>query len=260
MRHSLLIAPLLLAGSLTWAAEAPHEAAPMMFDKAEAQARDAATMRSSLASFRSAYAAAGKPRLAVYFNRELSDEIEEWKTPVRVEHTSTNLFGDRVQSETAVHFRTDSGQTHSDLPNRMTWALEQGFYQAFSAEKARLVDRKMMLRLAAAKRPENGKAMVAVRHVETDALKGHADILIELLIEAQPGSKSGYNFRAQATSVKTAQIIAMVNADDLEPVKGRFVAGPNGYERVRASADPAYARDLGKQLAQRLMVEMANGL
>jgi hypothetical protein len=52
----------------------------------------------------------------------------------------------------------------------------------------------------------------------------------------------------------------MINANDIEPAKGRFVAGPNGYERPTASADPEYVKQIGAQLAQRLMASLSTSL
>lgn len=242
-----------------FAATAPHDAAPMMADPdALLQAERAATGQAR-ADFRKAYQRAGQPRLAIYFNRELSDDVEEWKTPVRIEQAVTNRKGELMQAETAVHLRADTANRRVNPPETRLWAFEDGFHSTFLAERAKLVDRRLMLRLAAAKRPEDAKSAVAVRHVEIDAFKGYADVLVEVLIQRNTGAPSGYNFKAQATSVKNAQILAMVNASDIEPAQGRYVAGPNGYERA-SSSDPEYIKSIGQQLAQRLMAALATGL
>lgn len=253
-----LILSLMLGTPALMAAEAPHAAAPMLADPQALQQQAAAGEQQAVAGFRQAYAKAGRPRMAIYFNRQLSAEIEEWKTPVRIETTVANRYGEVMQAQTAVHLRT---ATPDDDPgNSLDWAFEEGFYNAFANASARLVDRRMLLRLAAARRPENATALVAARHVEMDGLAQHADLLVELLIERRPGTPSGYTFKAQATSVRSAQVVALVNAHDLEPTKGRYVAGANGYQRASASSDPEYVASLGAQLATRLMASLGRGL
>lgn len=253
--------PVLLAALAcpAFAATAPHSAAPMLADPDTLLQAERTAAGQTLADFRKAYQRAGQPRLAIYFNRELSDDVEEWKTPVRIEQAVTNRKGELMQAETAVHLRAATTGHRTDPAEDRRWAFEDGFHSTFLAERAKLVDRRLMLRLAAAKRPEDAKATVAIRHVEVDAFKGYADVLVEVLIQRNASAPSGYNFKAQATSVKNAQILALVNASDIEPAQGRYVAGPNGYERA-SSSDPEYIKSVGQQLAQRLMAALATGL
>lgn len=240
------------------AAEAPHDVAPMMADPGLSQRVAQADRQSSLSAFKQRYVKAGRPRMAIYFNRELSDEVEEWKTPVRIETAVRNNRGEVIQAETAIHYRADhENRRGSDTSSDMAWAFEDGFYNAFARQGARLVDRRMMLRLAAAKRPENAKGMVARQHIEMSAFKDHADLLVELLVQRNPSSPSGYNFRAQATNVKTAQVVAMVNASEINPLEGKFVAGHNGYERARMSGTPDEVKQVGQQVAEELMRALA---
>ncbi len=242
------------------AAEAPHAAAPMMVEPGALQQAQEQETKIQAAEFGRAYVRAGKPRMAIFFNRSLSDDVEEWKTPVRIETAVVNRQGDVMQAETAVHFRSKNSANETHQPKSLVWAFEDGFYSTFLAKKVRLVDRRVMLRLAADQRPENAKAMAVVKHIEMDGLTQYADVLVELLIQRNANSPTGYNFKAQATSVKSAQVLAMINANDIEPAKGRFVAGPNGYERPTASADPEYVKQIGAQLAQRLMASLSTSL
>ncbi len=256
MRTLLLTVGLLSAG-LAQAAIAPHEAAPMMVDPTAFARDQAAAVASSQARFKQRYDQAGKPRLAIYFNRELSDEVEEWKTPVRVQTAIINSKGELMQAESAVHYRAQTSSARGGQSESMAWAFEDGFYNAFASQGVRLVDRRMMLRLAAAKRPENATAMVARQHVEVDAFKQHADLLVEVLVQRNASAPSGYNFRAQATNVRNAQVMAMVNASDIEPLKGRFVAGPKGYERAQVSGTPEEIKAIGQEVAHQLMAALA---
>lgn len=258
MRPLILAIAMFVVTQPLYAAEAPHELAPMMVDPGLSDKAAQTQRQSSLSLFKQQYMKAGRPRMAIYFNRELSDEVEEWKTPIRVETALVNSKGELVQAETSVHYRADNDNRRgSTTSSDMSWAFEDGFYNAFAQQGTRLVDRRMMLRLAAAKRPENAKAMVARQHVEMSALRDHADLLVELLVQRNPSAPSGYNFRAQATNVKTAQVVAMVNASEIDPLQGRFVAGQNGYERAKMSGTSEEIKLVGRQVAEELMKALA---
>lgn len=249
---------LLLAGAVSVTAQAsaptgPHEAMPMMARPADGAAKEAARQQLR-ESFGRAYDKASRPRMAVWFNRTLSDRVEEWVTPVRAKGALINGKGEVQQLEASLQFR-DPNHTVRDMPGEdWVWAFEDGFDRPLLDQGVKLVDRAMILRLTAAANGADPDKTVALKKVEVDALRGHADLMIELLIKRAPDSKSGYNYQARVVQVADGRILAVVNAPDLETsVKaGRFEATDKGYERPQAGKAVA-VNDVAGQLAEEVM-------
>lgn len=249
---------LVLAGAVSVAAQAsaptgPHEAMPMMAEPADGAATDAS--RQQLRDgFAKAYDRASRPRVAVWFNRTLSDRVEEWVTPVRAKGALISGKGEVQNLEASVQFR-DPNHTVRDMPGEdWVWAFEDGFDRPLLDQGVKLVDRAMILRLTAAANGADPDKTVALKKVEVDALKGHADVMIELLIKRAPENKSGYNYQARVVQVADGRILAVVNAPDLEASlkAGRFEATDRGYERPQAGKAAA-VNDVAGQLADEVM-------
>lgn len=231
----------------------PHDAMPMMAEPSDGAAKEASRQQMR-ESFGQAYAKASRPRMAVWFNRTLSDRVEEWVTPVRAKGALVNSKGEVQQLEASLQFR-DPNHTVRDMPGEdWVWAFEDGFDRPLLDQGVKLVDRAMILRLTAAANGADPDKTVALKKVEVDALKGHADLMIELLIKRAPDSKSGYNYQARVVQVADGRILAVVNAPDLETsVKaGRFEATDKGYERPQAGKAVA-VNDVAGQLADEVM-------
>ncbi len=252
MRTHLLLSAL-LASSASLAATAPHEAAPMMQEAAPVD--NSAQEAQFRAAFKAAYAKAQKPRLAIYLNRELSDQVEEWQTPLRAQAILQDSKGELRQAEAALHFRDFNENLREQPPEDWSWAFEDGFFQPLLAQQVKLVDRRTIWRLAAQQRTEGQKGSLALKHIEMDALRGHADILVELLVRKDATLPSGYNFKVQATDINNGRVLALVNASDLEPGEGQYVAGPRGYEKAQIAAGDNI-KDVASQLALRFMQDM----
>lgn len=256
MRAPLTLALLGLLAGTAGADEggAPHPAMPLMAEPAPAAAPAAPDSTATRRAFASAYAATGTPRIAVYYNRELSGRLEEWITPTRKKTINTKPNGDIVQGESYTQMR-DFNETARPKPDeKWSWAFEDGFYTSFLEQKVRLVDRSTILRLAAVDRPDTPSETVPLKRVEIDALKKHADLVIEVLVGR---SATGYEFKAKVMEVQTGRLLAMVNGSpdtgDAKAAPGRFVAGPRGYEREVVAPEAADARAQGAQFADEVM-------
>lgn len=186
-------------------------------------------------------------RIAVYMNQKLSDRTKEWITPVRGT-TNTTVYGNKqsagtmtddgqVSSSTNSSDIAVSGQTTQGLEFRMVdkprqgpgeesawmWEFQDGFMNAFLEAGANMVDRSVITRLQGAEslRGKN-ESTVNEQIIEIDALKGYADIFIELLASPKrSSSKSPYNYdlKAMAKEVKTGRILAMVTSMKWPPYK-----------------------------------------
>lgn len=231
----------------------PHEAMPMMAEPADPAAGLSARQKLR-DDFARAYQKESSPRIAVWFNRELSDRVEEWVTPVRAKGALINSKGEVQQLEASVQFR-DGNDTSRDAGDEdWAWAFEDGFDRPLLEQGVKLVDRSMIIRIVGAATGGDPDKTVALKKIEVDALRGQADLMVELLIKRAPGSKSGYNYRAKVVNVNTGRVLALVNAPDLEPsLKATgFEATDKGYEHKRLDAAPA-VQDVAGQLADEVM-------
>lgn len=231
----------------------PHEAMPMLVEPADAAAGQNAQQKLR-EDFTRAYLKESSPRIAVWFNRELSDRVEEWVTPVRAKGALINNKGEVQQLEASVQFR-DGNDTAREAGNEdWAWAFEDGFDRPFLDQGVKLVDRAMILRIVAAADGSDPDKAKALKKIEVDALRGHADLMIELLIKRAPRSKSGYNYRAKVVNVNSGRVLALVNAPDLEAnvSKTGFEATDKGYERKQPGTAPA-VQDVAGQLADEVM-------
>jgi len=140
------------------------------------------------------------------------------------------------------------------------WAFEDGFLQPLTDANVKIVDRATIMRLVAADEQDKGGALapLAVKQIEVDALRGYADIFIELLITASPKAQYGYAFKATAKDVKTGTLIAnvtSVNWKYLPERERKILAGRSDYQVVVERKLPTLD-DVASTLALELMSSM----
>jgi len=147
--------------------------------------------------FKSLYAKQGAPRMAFYWNRELSDRLSQWFGVARkaiTESGDIRVTGDKnldvnVEAVTGVedqYRRTDPrrrGPRGADA-----WKFEGGFLKPFFKAGAKVVDRSAIMRLTASS-SQTGRNP-DVQHIETQSLVGYADLLVEILVdETEDGTR-----------------------------------------------------------------------
>ena len=187
------------------------------FWKPGADGAGAFAARSALvADFAGAYARNGKPRLALFWNRHLSDTLNEWysdtRAVTRVEGGST-MSGDitlnQTNSEqvaTAIERRAVDSR-RPPLSESFEWEFQDAFLAPFLEAGATVLDRAAILRLTGVDMATGNE-----RTVETRALQGKADYLLEILVAANTQSTTGYELRARILDVTTGAIVAQVNS------------------------------------------------
>jgi hypothetical protein len=228
--------------------------------------------RQTIQRFKSVYAAWGTPRIAVFLNRALSDEVREWRTDARlvVASGSTSVRSKDGQEERASEIATGTSIStqkplgdESARPNpgeTWMWEFEGGFLEPFLAAGGRMVDRATIMRLSAARlgMQSNTYAAMAVKKVEMDALVDHADLFVEILITHSPASPYGYEFKAIAKEVKTGVIVAHVMSRRWKPEERwqrSIVPTSRGYEIVDTTSMP-----LVHEISADLALELMNAL
>jgi hypothetical protein len=220
--------------------------------------------------FRAGYARHGSPRIILFWNRVLSDEVES-QYANHVSAVSTSRAGavegpvgyagygaaaGRVDTLdiAATKARIREGQRDS-MAESADWKVETAFNRAFIDNGARFVDRSVAMRITA-----HGRKLGAtpnVQDIETGALVGKADLMMEVLQTPDPESPVGYSFRAQVKDVRSGRILvsAIGNGSDLARGPGPMVATAHGF--VRTAPPAVTLEDVGEALAADVMGALA---
>jgi hypothetical protein len=200
--------------------------------------------------FRPLYAAQKSPRIAVYWNRSLTDRLSQWVADRRIVATGQlALMGERQAptGDTTARLagsgeRTLTEQRLERDPRRPApselWGLEfeNGFLDPLLRARATVVDRATILRLTAAKTTGTGVGSVGMpdeQTIEVRALQGYADLLVEILVSPAPAAPGGYVINAQVKNIASGAILAHVNSTGLAgaaPAR-EYVATSRGFEQ-----------------------------
>lgn len=223
-----LAAPASAQSSAVPAYEAPAPA-PLperggeMMERTRKAAGDVSAMGSQsalVADFAASYARHGKPRLALYWNRQLSEALTDWYSDVRVvNRTESNsaMSGEMTLNQSSNSQNSLEIQRRAQDSRRGTttesfeWEFQDAFLAPFLEAGATVVDRAAMVRLTAADMPAEGEKTIEVR-----GLQGKADYLMEILVSPNWKSTTGYELRARILDVGTGAIVAMVNSRNLK--------------------------------------------
>lgn len=226
-----------------------------------------------VANFASAYARNGKPKLALFWNRQLSDTLNEWYSDTRIVNRTDNnsaMSGELNLNQSGSTQNTTAIERRVTDPRRVStsesfeWEFQDGFLAPFLEAGVTVLDRAAIMRLTGVDMAGSGE-----RTVETRALQGKADYLMEVLVAPNQRSTVGYELRARILDVKTGAIVAMVNSKSLKewnPEK-RVLAtdrgfvdpndydedeefGPEGDEKFRAGPTGFSARRKPPKLAK----------
>lgn len=214
---------------------APERSGEVM--QREAKPNTMADQPDTLAAFRDAYAKKDKPRLALFWNREFSDRLDEWYSPIRVVENNevSGSLGGTVAADLSGNLkRTTEVQVRNPAAGRLpttekaAWAFQDGFLAPFLEAGAQIIDRATVVRMTAA----DGGAGSEPATIEAKALQGKADYILEALVTPSTNSRTGYELRARVIDVKTGAIAAYVNARGTKEwnLEKRFVATAHGFE------------------------------
>lgn len=209
---------------------------------------DQTLLMETLKRFRAAYQQGGEPRMAVYFNRELSDEVREWVPgshhSISSSHEQSATFNSlqtgRVSAQGSAsatmqtqsrHYTGDTGK-RQDMRESWHWQFEDAITATLLEGGANIVDRAVIFRQMAHAQPQTAGmdgSMSSLRN-ETSALNSYADVLIEMKV-TRSDTALGYDFRASARDVQSGRILATA-----------FVNGNQGRQHnVDVAAASGYA-------------------
>lgn len=207
----------------------------------------------AMTAFKRWYAARRSPRILIFWNRELTDDILTRTRLREIEDgeeksVDTTLFEETVAGPERVSSTTQDGLKHTrsertsedeivtggeftGLERQAGWRMESAFVNAFFVAGARLIDRSAAVRL------ESGARAVGpdqnLQWIESRALSGKADLLIEVLPLEQPASPTGMMFRVKATRTSDGQVLAQfLSAAEAYMGEGDFAATAGDFEWV----------------------------
>jgi len=187
--------------------------------------------------FAAAYDKGGRPRLAFYWNRQLSDTLVQWYSDSRTVttgKTANSTEGDLTFKQSGSNQNTVETQRRAMTepgrrppPETWDWEFQNGFLAPFLQANAVVVDRTAILRIMGA-----GAEEIDPRTVEIMALQNMADLLVEVLVTNSPQATTGYELRARIIDVRTGRILAMVNSRNLRDWQrqGQITATPHGFD------------------------------
>lgn len=212
-----------------------------------AGAFDQAAAAAVTARFRSAYHQGGAPRMAIYFNRELSDEVREWVPGSHHKLTTTHdqsasfnsLHSGPVSAQVSAnasiesqsrHYTGDTGK-RPDMRESWHWQFEDAITTVLLDGGANVVDRAVIFRQMARQAPQTAGMDGSMSSTlnEISALDQYADVLVEMKV-TRSATEFGYDFRAVAKNVRSGQVIgtAFVNGDQVQQ-HSAAVASASGY-------------------------------
>ncbi|MBF0178683.1 MAG: hypothetical protein HQM03_01520 [Magnetococcales bacterium] len=239
-------------------------------DAERAQRRNSESVNSTeaLAQFSQAYNKAKQPRIAVYWNRKLSESVgSRWVSNDRLVIQEESRFkgaydgrnNDATDSKTTTIAHQSLAKAASDRrggPGELEMAaFEDGMLEAFNHANCHLVDRSVIMRITPEGNGQGGEM------IETAALQRYADLLMEVILIPNHDSQSGFAFRISAKNLKNGRILASLvhqpNEQESE-VSGEWVAGVNGYELKQNPSD--FFANQGRLTGIKLMRAMARTL
>ncbi len=217
------------------------------------------------------YAAAGRPRAVLFWNRVVDDEVGAQFETMQHSRTVTERTAGAAAAEVrgvngaagAVTQgsietrerdshqstrRIDGGARPRGVGVRDDWALESSYTAALQNAGVRLVDRNVAMRLMQAKGNVSSPSEQPL--VEARALAQAADWVIEVVPAPDAKGELGLAFRISVTDTRSGAILVRTvslgrSADTDRPRP--FVAGERGF--VRGRAEPSTMESVGKQLA-----------
>lgn len=228
--------------------------------------------------FSSAYARAGRPTIAVLWNREFTDMLQQGSASqvsidtlragvssaeaVRVPgYAAAQVSGAVVGNTTITSQEVRSQQAQRSGPvERVDLQMRSAFMQTITSSGVQLVDRNVVMRTTAAKQKGGG---LDSQQVETDALTKHAKLLMEVLNTRDNASPTGWATYVSIKRLADGVVLAEGYMDGRLPEDApkpapRFEADPRGG--FREIVKPVSVGDTGKLVAEQTLARLGEAL
>jgi hypothetical protein len=245
----------------------------------------AAAFEATRRQFAATYVAAGSPRIALFWNMSLSEDVVDHKVSRTSVQGGTTRSSNSLEKKTAgeagsatlrdgdekstTNTTTTSGEmvTNKDKRNAPlaesdAWKLETAFATAMRTANVHFIDRSTIIRMTHA---QQGKDATSDSHtIEAKALLGRADMFMEVLMAKDNEAPLGWGFRVSLTDINTGTQLASFYSTavpNLGPApKPYFVATNKGFEKVTPQQVSATVEDIGHALARDAMLDLQGSL
>lgn len=233
----------------------------------------------SQVAFAQAYVRAGRPTIAVLWNREFTDLLQQPGTlQIAVDSVHAGVgtalqaagpgFGAaEVHGASVASTRLTVQSTKATQPVRLGPAehvelqVRAAFMQTLAAAGVRLVDRNVVMRTTAARRSKGGG--LDSQQIETEALERHATLLMEVLNTRDASAPTGWATHVSIKRLADGVVLTEGHMDGRAPEGAptpppRFEADPRGgFREVR---EPAKVADVGQRAAEQVLSRLAGAL
>lgn len=214
--------------------------------------------------FRQAFPDQGKPRIAVFWNREFPSRVSDWYSHYRsslnakgeLNVTGKDAREEKGRATLTVEQESRYGLRTSDR-NTIALGLQGGLISAFKQGGATVIDQAMAQRITD-NALEDGtfeRASPDQLRLQMRALSQQADYVLELVVGSEFDRDGLYQVRV--LSVKDASVVAVFNTDGKPPGsedQHAWVVAESGFEK-RDRPQPMSAT--GKEIALHTMAQMS---
>lgn len=225
------------------------------------------------AVFRLAYTKAGRPTVAILWNRELTDMLTQSSaSQVSIDTTisgnaqsesirmpgyaSTQIRGEKQGNTTITASEVRAQQSIRSAPiESMDLQMRSVFVQTMVNAGVRLVDRNVAMRTTAA-RQKNGTTPDS-QQIEIEALSKHASLLMEILNTPDASSPSGWATYVSIKRLADGAVLAegygdgsSIQGNTPQPSVKFEADSRGGFREVVTVQAPIKARDIARAVAE----------
>jgi hypothetical protein len=211
-------------------------------------------------SFSAAYAKAGRPTIAVLWNREFTDMLQQGSASQVSVDSAAEVRGAAIGNTTVTMQDTKTTQAQRRGPvERVDLQMRASFMQTITSAGVKLVDRNVVMRTTAAKQ----KGDLDSQQIETEALSKHARLLMEVLNTRDATSPTGWATYVSIKRLADGVVLAEGYMDG-KPAEGtpkpapKFEADPRGG--FREVVQPVKVGDVGRLVGEQTLARLGEAL
>lgn len=196
-------------------------------------------------AFKSVYIKAGRPKIVMFWHRDLSDEISSSQEATATEHSSGAMPWDNYDRVIKIESKSGAEKQVLLTPSARTAEFESGLHKTLFKGGVSFVDRNTVIRLVGLDKAGNGQKTKDLDYqtVEMESIARFAQYIAEVNFVRDPQSKGGFEPRITVISTSTGEIVADVVPGELYKLDqdpGRWVTTENGVVRQSVEGDGAW--------------------
>ena len=234
-----------------------------------------------------------RPKFILFWNRELSDEVVTYYIDYQAKQAeatggsisaygrdsasvvggtwtgagvsatsrrSVDISGSTVEATRVDQVgvaRMNKDEARKNLDELINMKLESSFKSMFIKGGARLINREMAIRTTGVTAKADEK--INTHALETSAMVGKADLLVEIVLTPSFESETGLAFQANVVVIETGETLASVFTEAMPPTIDTvsYEATSNGFVR-NVNREGFSDQTIGKQLAIDTMREITD--